>query len=86
VRSPPWTSDEPELINSDIFFADNILNLCRAILIQGQQKRAGKPVGNDICFLMIRRNFISVELKNRQNVLSPLQNLRGPLEFVVSDP
>jgi hypothetical protein len=38
---------------------------------------AGEPVGNDIYFLLIGRYFISVELNDRQNVLSPLQNLRG---------
>jgi hypothetical protein len=47
---------------------------------------AGKPVGNDIYFLLIGRNFISVELKNRENVLSPPQNLRSLPELVVSDP
>jgi hypothetical protein len=47
---------------------------------------AGKLVGNDIYYLLIGHSFIPVQLKNRQNVLSPLQNLRGLPELVVSDP
>jgi hypothetical protein len=69
-----------------LFFADSTLNLCRAILIQGPQMGARKPVGNDIYFFLIGGTFISVELKNRQNVLSPFQDLLGLSELVVSYP
>jgi hypothetical protein len=66
VRSPQDT----------FFFSDIILNLYQAILIQGQQMGAGKPVGNDIYFLVI--------VKKRQKVLSPLQNLLGVPKLLVS--